>query len=256
MAKKLYEVLGLDETADTATLRRAYRKLALQYHPDKHTTDTAAGQTQAKKKFDELTLVSTILLDENKRKQYDAGRINEKGEPVQAQESLNQQQFRSEPRVRRQPPQRTEQPHQTQQPFSKSRNPFFRPKPAHYFFFNSENDAQSFQPEYVKGPHFVYVTTSPLQSLFEIINASLGKNHKPTTSRSAHTSHVAANGDTSTYHRSVNNHPEHVSVNTNYAPRIERILDRLIGQMILLTLLENLSRQFENANDSRQTPGF
>lgn len=271
MAKKLYKIIGVDENADDHAITRSYRKQALKYHPDKQVGKSDREINDADNKFKELSAAYAILNDPQKRKDYDTGRINDKGEydagsindkgekVGQAQDSFNQQ-SREEPRVRRQSPSGTNQPHPAERPFSRSHNPFFKPQPAHYFFFNNKTDATSFRPQQARGPHFVYVTTSPLQSLFEIINASLGQNHEPKLSRSTQKSHVAANGDSSTYHQETNQYPEHVSVKTNDAPRVERMIDHLIGQLILLQLLEKLSQSYGNESQhessSRPGPGF
>ena len=68
MAEKrdYYEVLGVDRGADDATLKKAYRKLAKQYHPDMNPGDEAA-----EKKFKEATEAYGVLSDPEKRKQYD-----------------------------------------------------------------------------------------------------------------------------------------------------------------------------------------
>ena len=61
-----YEVLGVDKSADDATLKKAYRKLAKKYHPDVN-----PGDKEAEAKFKEATEAYTILSDPEKRKQYD-----------------------------------------------------------------------------------------------------------------------------------------------------------------------------------------
>ena len=61
-----YEVLGVDKSADEATLKKAYRKLAKMYHPD-----TNPGNAEAEQKFKEATEAYGILSDPEKRKQYD-----------------------------------------------------------------------------------------------------------------------------------------------------------------------------------------
>lgn len=61
-----YEVLGVDKTADDATLKKAYRKLAKKYHPD-----TNPGDAEAEAKFKEATEAYGILSDPQKRQQYD-----------------------------------------------------------------------------------------------------------------------------------------------------------------------------------------
>ena len=52
-----YEVLGVDKSADDATLKKAYRKLAKKYHPDVN-----PGDKEAEAKFKEATEAYTIFL--------------------------------------------------------------------------------------------------------------------------------------------------------------------------------------------------
>lgn len=61
-----YEVLGVDRGADDATLKKAYRKLAKQYHPDMN-----PGNKEAEQKFKEATEAYGVLSDPEKRKAYD-----------------------------------------------------------------------------------------------------------------------------------------------------------------------------------------
>src|SRR4030042_3356455 len=63
MAEDYYKILGLEKTATEADIKRAYRKLAHQYHPDKGNGD--------EKKFKEVSEAYQILSDPEKRKQYD-----------------------------------------------------------------------------------------------------------------------------------------------------------------------------------------
>ncbi|XP_077979186.1 dnaJ homolog subfamily C member 1-like [Glandiceps talaboti] len=63
--RNFYEVLGLDSSASQADIRRAYRKLTLQFHPDKN------KEEDAEEKFRQLVSVAEVLKDENKRKRYD-----------------------------------------------------------------------------------------------------------------------------------------------------------------------------------------
>jgi len=64
--KDLYKILGVEETATAAEIKKRYRKLAKEYHPDKH-----PGDKQAEAKFKELSEAASILTDADKRKQYD-----------------------------------------------------------------------------------------------------------------------------------------------------------------------------------------
>jgi molecular chaperone DnaJ len=61
-----YEVLGVDRSADAETIKRAYRKLALQYHPDRN-----GGSRDSEDKFKELTEAYEVLRDGDKRAAYD-----------------------------------------------------------------------------------------------------------------------------------------------------------------------------------------
>jgi DnaJ family protein B protein 12 len=63
--KDLYEILGVSKTASEADLKKAYRKLALQFHPDKC---KAPGATDA---FKAIGKAFSILSDPKKREQYD-----------------------------------------------------------------------------------------------------------------------------------------------------------------------------------------
>ena len=63
-----YEVLGVKKTASKDEIKRAYRKLARQYHPDANPDDP-----KAEEKFKEVSTAYEVLSDDDKRKQYDAG---------------------------------------------------------------------------------------------------------------------------------------------------------------------------------------
>ena len=67
MAKRdYYEILGVSKSADIAEIKKAYRKMALKYHPDKNPEDTAAEE-----KFKEAAEAYEVLSDESKRQRYD-----------------------------------------------------------------------------------------------------------------------------------------------------------------------------------------
>lgn len=61
-----YEVLGVDKTADEATLKKAYRTLAKKYHPDMN-----PGDKEAEQKFKEINEAYGVLSDPEKRQKYD-----------------------------------------------------------------------------------------------------------------------------------------------------------------------------------------
>src|SRR5687768_18487604 len=61
-----YEVLSVSRTATAEEIKRSYRKLAVQYHPDKN-----PGDHTAEEKFKELGEAYDVLSDEQKRAAYD-----------------------------------------------------------------------------------------------------------------------------------------------------------------------------------------
>ena len=61
-----YEVLGIERGADEDTIKKAYRKMAKQYHPDLH-----PGDKEAEAKFKEVNEAYAVLSDADKRAAYD-----------------------------------------------------------------------------------------------------------------------------------------------------------------------------------------
>ncbi len=61
-----YEVLGVSKTADPSSIKKQYRKLALQFHPDKN-----KGSKSAEEKFKQVAEAYSVLSDVEKRKAYD-----------------------------------------------------------------------------------------------------------------------------------------------------------------------------------------
>lgn len=67
--KDFYRILGVAENASADEIKKAYRKLAKQFHPDANPNDTSAAE-----RFKEISEAYSVLSDEDKRKQYDAMR--------------------------------------------------------------------------------------------------------------------------------------------------------------------------------------
>lgn len=64
--KDYYKILGVDEKASTDEIKKAYRKLAMQYHPDRN-----PGDKKAEDKFKEINEANEVLSDPEKRARYD-----------------------------------------------------------------------------------------------------------------------------------------------------------------------------------------
>ena len=67
MAEDYYQVLGVEKTADPEEIKKAYRKLALKYHPDRN-----PNNPPAEAKFKKISEAYAVLSDPEKRKQYDS----------------------------------------------------------------------------------------------------------------------------------------------------------------------------------------
>src|SRR5919109_1944555 len=63
-----YKALGVDKKASQDEIKKAYRKLARQYHPDRN-----SGDEKAEARFKEISAAYDTLGDPDKRKQYDRG---------------------------------------------------------------------------------------------------------------------------------------------------------------------------------------
>ncbi|MBI4830303.1 MAG: DnaJ domain-containing protein [Candidatus Lindowbacteria bacterium] len=61
-----YEILGVPRDASENDIRKAYRKLAMQHHPDR-----AQGDKQSEEKFKEVSEAYSVLTDPEKRANYD-----------------------------------------------------------------------------------------------------------------------------------------------------------------------------------------
>ncbi len=74
--KDLYKTLGVGKSANDAEIKKAYRKLAKELHPDQNKDNPKAAA-----RFSEVTAAYDLLSDKAKRGQYDRGEINADGQP-------------------------------------------------------------------------------------------------------------------------------------------------------------------------------
>ena len=65
MKRDYYEILGVGKDASKVDIKKAYRRLALKYHPDK------SDSPDAEEKFKEISEAYAVLSDSEKRQQYD-----------------------------------------------------------------------------------------------------------------------------------------------------------------------------------------
>ena len=63
---KYYDLLGVNKSSSTDEIKKAYRKLAMQYHPDRN-----QGDKKAEEKFKEISEAYAVLSDPEKKRQYD-----------------------------------------------------------------------------------------------------------------------------------------------------------------------------------------
>lgn len=68
-----YKILGVTKDSNQIQIRKAFRKLALQYHPDKN-----KNSEESKLKFMEIVKAYEILSDEKARERYDSNTVNNK----------------------------------------------------------------------------------------------------------------------------------------------------------------------------------
>ena len=69
--KNLYDILGLSKDASESDIKKAFRKLAAKYHPDKQTDKTDAEKKEAEERFKEINSAYEVLSDPEKKQKYD-----------------------------------------------------------------------------------------------------------------------------------------------------------------------------------------
>jgi DnaJ-class molecular chaperone len=84
--RDLYDILGLSRSATADDIKKAYRRLARQYHPDLH---TGTRKSEMERKFKELNQAHEVLSDPDKRKKYD--QYGHNWEQAEAYEKARQQ---------------------------------------------------------------------------------------------------------------------------------------------------------------------
>lgn len=75
----LYAVLGVEPTASQEDIKKAYRKLALIHHPDKHATAAEGAKLAASRKFQQVGFAYAVLSDKKRRAMYDSSGSTEEG---------------------------------------------------------------------------------------------------------------------------------------------------------------------------------
>lgn len=71
MNKDYYSILGVDKNASEQDIKKAYKKLSLKWHPDRHANESEEKKKEAEEKFKEVAEAYDTLGDKNKRQQYD-----------------------------------------------------------------------------------------------------------------------------------------------------------------------------------------
>ncbi len=71
LRKNYYKILGIEKNATDSEIKKAYRKKALIFHPDKNANLDEKGKLQAEKNFKDVGEAYAVLSDPKKRDQYD-----------------------------------------------------------------------------------------------------------------------------------------------------------------------------------------
>ena len=90
MKEDYYKTLGVSKGSTAAEIKKAYKKAAMQWHPDKHSAKSEAQQTAAQEKFKEIGDAYELLTDPVTKRLWDEGYDRE--EIKQRVEMMQQQQ--------------------------------------------------------------------------------------------------------------------------------------------------------------------
>lgn len=71
--KDYYKILGVDQNANQLEIKKAYRRKALECHPDRHANATDAVKKEQEKKFKDIGEAYEVLSDAKKKSRYDSG---------------------------------------------------------------------------------------------------------------------------------------------------------------------------------------
>tara|TARA_B100000035_G_C20942606_1_gene528224 strand:+ start:375 stop:899 length:525 start_codon:yes stop_codon:yes gene_type:complete len=90
MFKNYYKKLRLEENASEDEIKRAYKKLALKYHPDRHTSSNETEKLKAEEEFKEIAEAYEILINKDKYKKNNFNNIHTTRGFVNPHEIFNQ----------------------------------------------------------------------------------------------------------------------------------------------------------------------
>jgi DnaJ homolog subfamily C member 7 len=77
--KDYYKILGLEKGATDEQIKKAYRKMAMKYHPDRNQGGTDEDRLKAEKMFKDVNEANDVLTDPKKKQQFDMGMYDPTG---------------------------------------------------------------------------------------------------------------------------------------------------------------------------------